>query len=213
MRSADECEMSRSCQSTTFSSPIAAAPRTTRASPVIRSATFGLRLCGIAEDPFIPAAKGSSTSRTSVRARWRISVAKRSSDVAQRASARDHLRRHRVGLEPEPGAGGGLHTRVDRAVGADRPRQLPDSAALERPLEPRAVTVELERPAGELPTERRRLRVHAVRAPDADGAAVLLGAASNRLQRTVDAGDDQGAGVAELQRERGIEDVRRREAV
>src|SRR5205809_963884 len=82
---ADECEMSRSCQSGTFSSPTCAAARTTRARPEIRSATFGFRLCGIADDPFIPAANGSSTSRTSVRARWRISTAKRSSDEAQTA--------------------------------------------------------------------------------------------------------------------------------
>ena len=53
----------------------------------MRSATFGLRLCGIADEPFMPLPNGSSTSRTSVRARWRISTAKRSSDVAVRASA------------------------------------------------------------------------------------------------------------------------------
>ena len=47
--------------------------------PVIRSETIGLRLCGIADEPFwAPARNGSSTSRTSVRWRWRISVAKRS---------------------------------------------------------------------------------------------------------------------------------------
>ncbi len=78
--------MSRSCQSTTFSRPTTEAARTTRARPQIRSATFGFRLCGIADDPFMPVANGSSTSRTSVRARCRISVAKRSSDVAVRAS-------------------------------------------------------------------------------------------------------------------------------
>ena len=66
--------------------PTTLAARTTRASPQMRSATFGLRLCGIADEPFIPRANGSSTSRTSVRARWRISVAKRSSDEAQIAS-------------------------------------------------------------------------------------------------------------------------------
>ena len=61
--------MSRSCQSGTFSRPTSALARTTRASPQILSATFGLRLCGIADEPFIPLPKGSSTSRTSVRAR------------------------------------------------------------------------------------------------------------------------------------------------
>ena len=79
--------MSRSCQSATFSSPTSAFARTTRAIPQMRSAVIGLRLCGIADEPFWPRPNGSSTSRTSVRARWRISVAKRSSDEASSASA------------------------------------------------------------------------------------------------------------------------------
>ena len=70
--------MSRSCQSATFSRPTCALPRRTRASPQMRSQTTGLRLCGIALEPFWPLRNGSSTSRTSVRCRWRISVAKRS---------------------------------------------------------------------------------------------------------------------------------------
>ena len=61
--------MSRSCQRATFSSAVTACPRTTRASPQIRSATIGFRLCGIADEPFWPRPKGSCTSRTSVRAR------------------------------------------------------------------------------------------------------------------------------------------------
>ena len=40
-----------------------------------RSDRTGLRLCGMAELPFWPAPNGSSTSPTSLRARWRISVA------------------------------------------------------------------------------------------------------------------------------------------
>ncbi len=178
--------MSRSCQSATFSSPTTAAARTTRARPEIRSATFGLRLCGIADEPFMPCANGSSTSRTSVRARWRISVANRSSDVAIErehreqlgvAVARDHLRRERVRLEAEPLAGDPLDLGVEAGVGADRARELADAVRLERAHEARAVAVELERPAGELPAERRRLGVDPVRAADADRAPVLLGAA------------------------------------
>ena len=46
--------------------------------PADRSVRIGLRLCGIAEEPFWPAPNGSSTSRTSVRWRLRTSVAKRS---------------------------------------------------------------------------------------------------------------------------------------
>ncbi len=55
--------------------------------PVIRSVTIGLRLCGIAEEPFCPSRNGSSTSRTSVRCRCRISVAKRSSPAPADAMA------------------------------------------------------------------------------------------------------------------------------
>ncbi len=75
MRSADECEMSRSCHRTMFSRAVCAEPRITRAKPDTRSDTTGFRLCGMADEPFCPSANGSCTSRTSVRARWRISVA------------------------------------------------------------------------------------------------------------------------------------------
>ena len=167
MRSADECEMSRSCQSGTFSKPTTAAARTTRARPEIRSATFGLRLCGIADEPFIPVANGSSTSRTSVRARWRISVAKRSSEVAQaraRRAARHGGRARSPASTPAPARGRAARMRSARPrdrlrIRADRARELADAASLERTLEPVPGTVELEGPAGELPAERRRLGV------------------------------------------------------
>ena len=68
-RSADECEMSRSCQSTVFSSAACRLPRITRARPVTRSHRTGFRLWGIALEPFCPVVNGSWTSRTSVRAR------------------------------------------------------------------------------------------------------------------------------------------------
>ena len=112
--------------------------RTTRASPQIRSATIGLRLCGIADEPFWPRPNGSSTSRTSVRARWRISSAnrvERGGDHA-RASASssacrsrcDHLRRDRVRLEAEPLAGDPLDLRVDRRrTCRPAPESLPDA--------------------------------------------------------------------------------------
>ena len=53
-----------------------------RARPVRFSVSTGLRLCGIAELPFWPGEKYSSASSTSVRWRWRISVASRSIDEA-----------------------------------------------------------------------------------------------------------------------------------
>ncbi len=54
-RSADECEMSRSCQSTMFSSAcLQSSPRITRASPQSCSHLMGFRLWGIALEPFCP---------------------------------------------------------------------------------------------------------------------------------------------------------------
>ena len=66
---------------------IAAFARTMRASPEIRSQRTGFFLWGIDEEPFCPLVNGSSTSRTSVRWRWRISRANFSRDVATRARA------------------------------------------------------------------------------------------------------------------------------
>ncbi|MPN03707.1 hypothetical protein SDC9_150939 [bioreactor metagenome] len=57
----------------------------TRARPTIFSEPIGLRLCGIAEEPFWPFAKNSSTSRVSDFCSPRISVAKRSMLVAIKA--------------------------------------------------------------------------------------------------------------------------------
>ena len=62
-----------------------------RASPVMFSDSTGLRLCGIAEEPFCPGEKYSSASRTSVRCRWRISVASRSNEEATTASVAKYM--------------------------------------------------------------------------------------------------------------------------
>ena len=177
--------MSRSCQRATFSRPTSAFARTTRASPQMRSAVIGLRLCGIADEPFWPRPNGSSTSRTSVRARWRISVAKRSSDEASERQRREQLgvtvaledlRRARRRLEAEPLAGDPLDLGLGGRVRADGARELADAHALDRAHEPLPVAVERERPAGELEPERRRLGVDAVRAAHAERLPVLLGA-------------------------------------
>ena len=55
------------------------------------SVSTGLRLCGMAEEPFWPGEKYSSASRTSVRCRWRISVASRSIELATTASAAKYM--------------------------------------------------------------------------------------------------------------------------
>ena len=206
--------MSRSCQSATFSRPVSAAPRTTRASPQIRSETIGFRLCGIEDEPFWPAPNGSSTSCTSVRARWRISSANRSSDAASSASALSTSAcRSRWRIWVELGAGSSPSrsqaTRstsgIGGGVGADGARELADAHPLERPSDARAVALERERPAGELEPERGRLGVDAVSTPDRQRVAVLLGARDDGGEGTVEPAEDQRAGIADLQRERRVE--------
>src|SRR5437899_5044475 len=86
-RSAELLLMSLSCQRAMSSSAVVAYPRTTRARPHTRSASTGLRLWGMADDPFCSEPKGSEASPTSVRWRWRISSAMRSSDPAATARA------------------------------------------------------------------------------------------------------------------------------
>ena len=85
MRSTDEWEMSRSCHSGTFSSAACVLARITRARPLICSEVMGFRLWGMEEEPFCFSEKNSSASRTSVRCRWRISVAILSSVEASTA--------------------------------------------------------------------------------------------------------------------------------
>ena len=92
-RSTDECEMSRSCHSATSSSAACRLPRSTRANPDNCSDFTGFRLCGIALEPFCsPSRNGSSTSRTSVRCRCRISTANDSTVAPSDAHAYMHFR-------------------------------------------------------------------------------------------------------------------------
>ena len=61
IRSTDEWEISRSCHSATSSNAACAFERTTRARPQICSETTGLRLWGMADEPFWPSENGSSS--------------------------------------------------------------------------------------------------------------------------------------------------------
>ena len=169
----------------------------------------------------MPLANGSSTSRTSVRARWRISTAKRSSDVAASASAESSAAcRSRaitwvesgIGLEAELLARDALDLGLQLGVGADGAGQLPDAVLLERPRNSCASAVELEGPARQLPAEGDRLGVDAVRAADHHRRSVLFRAPDDRGEGAVDPLEDERAGILDLQREACVDDVRRREA-
>ena len=214
--------MSRSCQSATFSSPTSALPRTTRASPQMRSAVIGLRLCGIADEPFWPRPNGSSTSRTSVRARCRISVAKRSSEAASERERRQQLgvavalqdlRRARRGLEAETLARDPLDLRIGVGVGADRARELADAKALDRADEALAIAVERERPAGELEPERRRLGVDPVRAAHQIVSRCSSARATTAAKARSRPSSSERPGVLHGERERGVDHVGRRQPV
>ena len=132
--------MSRSCQRAMSSRPTWAFARSTRARPQMRSHTIGLRLCGIAEEPFCPAANGSSASRTSVRCRWRTSSGEpleRRADAGDRreqrrvAVAGHHLGGDVLAVEAERVQRRGLHARVGVRVRAHRARELADAHAVE----------------------------------------------------------------------------------
>ena len=175
--------MSRSCHRATSSRPAPRLPRRTRARPARRSHVMGLRLWGMAELPFCPARNGSAASPTSVRWRWRISVAIISIDGADRgarpqvlgvAVAGDDLGGgHR--REAEGGAHVGLDPGVDVGVGADRARELAHGDGVAGPSQAVAVAVGLEGPVGELDAEGGGLGVHAVGAAGHRGVAELEG--------------------------------------
>ena len=173
-----------------------------------------MRLWGIAEEPFWPAPNGSSTSRTSVRARCRISSAKRSSDDASTASAeRSSAWRSRWRICVELGAGSspsashairstsGVVVAYVPTAPESLPTRIPASACSSRS----AVALELECPAQELEPEGRRLGVHAVGTADGDRAAMFLGARIDRVHRPIDACADQLAGGLDGERERRVE--------
>ena len=190
-RSTDECEMSRSCHSATFSIAAIALPRSSRARPTICSQPIGLRLCGIADEPFCPFANGSSTSPISVFCRPRISSAnfsRRRGGDRERAHqlgvaiALDHLRRHGVGLETQPLADVGFDRRIEVRERADR---AGDHADANRPrgrgARARCQRCEVGVPQRQLEAERHHLGVHAVRAADHRRVLVLDGARLDRL--------------------------------
>ena len=121
--------------------------------------------------------------------------------------ARDDLRRDRLRLEGEPLARDPLELRVGDRVRPDRARQLSVAHRLERAAQALATALELEHPAGELEPEGRRLRVDAVRAPDAERLPMLLGPGHDRCLSSCNALEQEHAGVAELKREPGVHDV------
>src|ERR1700744_5472024 len=79
--------------------------------PVRFSDSTGLRLCGMAEEPFWPSEKNSSASSTSVRCKCRISVANRAHVTRTTAPAQRQQERN-----DRSDAWIDLRTGADRAV-------------------------------------------------------------------------------------------------
>ena len=198
--------MSRSCHSAMFSIAAMALPRSSRARPQICSQPIGLRLCGIADEPFWPFANGSSTSPISVFCRPRISSANFSSDAPVIASAvmqlrvaiaLDDLRRDRrrpaspSRRQTAASIVGGRCAKVPTA-----PEILPTAHAFARAPHARDVALQLGVPERQLQAERHRLGVHAVRAADHRRLAMLFGARPDGVSERVEVLEDQVARVA-----------------
>ena len=183
--------------------------------------------CACAASPRSPsgrAANGSTASRTSVRWRWRISSANRSSEApsaGDRAQQRgvpvagDDLRRDRLAVEAERREG-----RAPRRGGRRwrRRRRRPTACRRGRRRAPRSSRARPRRsshqPAEQLEPERRRLGVHAVGAADRRRVPVLLapGRGARRRRASMPSSRIRPAS-RELQRQRRVDDVGRREAV
>ena len=117
------------------------------------------------------------------------------------------LCRARRRFEAEALARNSLELGIGCRVCADRARELAYAHPLECAREAVPVTVKLERPAGELQPERGGLRVHAVGTAHLQRRAVLLCARNDDCQRAVHSVEDESAGLADLQRERRVDDV------
>ena len=184
--------MSRSCQSAMFSRPTSASARSRRARPLIRSASTGLRLCGMALLPCWPAPNGSNASadlgplQVPDLDAIRSSVPPRMASVGQQlgvAVAAHHLGRGRVGRQAERARTRTLHLGADVGVGADRAGDLADRDPLPRARQPLRVALQLREPAGGLEAEGDRLGMDAVAAADHGGGPMLQRQPAHDLQQ------------------------------
>ena len=183
---------------------------------------IGLRLCGIADEPFWPAAERlldlADLGAREVPDLGREAVDRGGDDRERReqlgvAVALEDLGRARRRLEAEPLAGDALDLGIRGGIGSDGARQLADAQSLDRAAEALAVAVDAERPARQLEPEGRRLGVDPVRAPHADRLAVLLRAGDDGAEGAIETLEQVGAGVLDRERERRVEDVRGGEPV
>src|SRR6202051_1097075 len=175
-----------------------------RARPTRFSDSTGLRLCGIDEEPFWPAEKYSSASNTSVRCKWRISVASRSTEAATTPSVAKYMAWRSRGM-------------ICVEIGSTLSPILPATRASTRGLPLGERTDAAENRAGrdlgsrrdqalfgagelgigdgEFQPERGRLGVDAVGAADGRRELVFAGAALERFVERFDVGDQKNGGA------------------
>ena len=160
----------------------------------MRSDEIGLRLCGIALEPFWPARNGSWTSPISVCWRLRISVR----EALQRAAgdgdrgqergmpvALDDLRADRVDCQAKLRHDLRLDLGRELAIGSDRPGQLARREIAGGRLNAVAIPAQLERPRRELEAERDRLGVDRVGAAHHHRLGVLARLGHERRDQRV----------------------------
>ena len=129
------------------------------------------------------------------------------------AIARDDLGRHWFGFEAEPLRDIGLDPRIDVGERADRAGNLAGCDLLARGKKALAVAGELGIMPGQFQPESCRLGVDAVAASDRRGQFMFERAALERLEHSVEIGEQDIGGLGQLYRETGVEHVARRHAL
>ena len=196
-RSTDEWLMSRSCQSATFSSAATRSRGPRARGRETFSSRHGLRLCGIAEEPFWPRRTPPPPRAPRCAARWRISTAILSS---ARRAARARRRTRRGGRAARPASPPARSRGRAARSTPPRPRARGGRTCPPRPRscrprpprrarEPLALAAHLLREHEQLEPEGRRLGVDAVGAADARRVPVLARAPRSTPRSALDAGE------------------------
>ena len=223
-RSADECEMSRSCQSATFSSPTTALRRGRRARA--RRSARRRSGCACAASPTSPSGRCRTAPRPRAPrcargggSRARTSRATRRSSASAREQlgvpvALDDLRRAGAGSSPSRSQAMRSTSGSIGRVRADGARELADAHPLERARDARSRSRSSSnaQPASFSPNVVGSAWTPCVR-PMHERAPVLLGARDDGRERALDALEDRARRPPHLQRERRVDDVGRGEAV
>src|SRR5581483_8994485 len=197
-RSTDECEISRSCQSGTFSKAACALERTTRASPLICSQVTGLRLCGIAEELF-----GFSYFSSLKVANLGGELVERAGDDRERrqvvgvAVALNHLRRDGSGLQSQALAHLFFEFGAEMGESSNCAGKLSDSHFFSGAIKALDVAAHLRIPVSELESEGDGLSVNAVGASDHGRVFELPGAALENIVQLAEILRDDRGGLAD----------------